>query len=66
MKYSQIYEGDWYPMHKRGQKLGCCDCALIHTINFRQRNGTIEMQFFRDNRATAAKRRHRGLKIVNV
>lgn len=37
--------------------MGCCDCGLVHRINFRVQNGKVQFQAFRDNRATAAKRR---------
>lgn len=58
-KYIQVYDGEWIqPMPQRGHKITCCDCGLIHKINFRVVNGKVQFQAFRDNRATA-KRRNR-------
>ena len=64
MKYPQVYEGEWeYPVRK-GYKLKCCDCGLVHTFDFRLRNGKIEYRVYRDNRATAQVRRHLPHKLV--
>ena len=58
MKYTQAYDGEWIEP-KRGYKVACCDCGLIHKIEFRiSPHGKIQFRAFRDNRATAA-RRHR-------
>jgi len=42
---------------RRGYKMACCDCGLVHKLDFRVRKGKIEFRVFRDNRATAAMRR---------
>jgi hypothetical protein len=57
--YEQIYEGVWDRPVRKNFKFRCCDCSLIHTVNFRIKNGKIEWQFYRDNRATAQARRRR-------
>ena len=42
MKYYQVTEGEWMrPVH-RGHKLCCCDCGLVHTMDFRVVNGQVE------------------------
>lgn len=49
---------EWFrvsPAHK----IGCCDCGLVHLLEFRIVDGEIEMRALRDERATAAKRAHR-------
>ncbi len=56
-KYPVVTDGDWIRPKRRGFKLACCDCSLVHTINFRVRKGVLEFQPARDNRATAAMRR---------
>jgi hypothetical protein len=35
----------------------CCDCGLIHRLDFRIVDGRIEFRTRRDDRATAAARR---------
>jgi hypothetical protein len=48
---------EWIRPIKNGWKLSCCDCHLVHTIDFRIVNGSIELRIMRDNRATGAKRK---------
>jgi hypothetical protein len=58
MKYLQVYDGDWIePKPQNGHKVTCCDCGLVHKINFRVVKGKVQFQAFRDNKATANKRR---------
>lgn len=59
MKYEQTWEGEWFRPKQRGYRMGCCDCGLVHVVNFRVRDGKVEMQVYRHARATAAKRRKR-------
>lgn len=47
-------EGEWFHVQRRGHKLMCCDCGLVHTLNLRIVHGRIELQTFRNRRATAA------------
>lgn len=48
---------------KRGYKLACCDCGLVHRIDFAHipygRGRKIVFRAFRDERATAAVRREK-------
>ena len=60
MKYKQAYDGDWVkPNPQKGYKIVCCDCGLVHIINFRVVKGKVQFQPFRDNRATGQIRRHK-------
>ena len=60
-RYHQIYDGDWHEMYKRGQKMACCHCGLVHVMDFKvEKKGRINAVFVRvkqDRRATAAIRR---------
>lgn len=63
-KYTQIRDGQWFAPRRKGHRLMCCDCGLVHVVDFAVltlRNGgkKIAMRAFRDNRATANARRHR-------
>jgi hypothetical protein len=52
-EYYQVTDGEWIKVPKRGYKEQCCDCGLIHRLNFRvDEKGHIHIQTFRDNRAT--------------
>lgn len=56
--YYQITDGEWITVPKRGFKEQCCSCGLVHKLNFRiNTKGQVEIQTFRDERATAAVRR---------
>ena len=57
LKYKQAKDGDWIQPRRRGYRLACCDCGLIHRINFRLVKGRIQFQAFRDNRASSQRRR---------
>jgi hypothetical protein len=57
VKYRQQFNGDWVRPVRRGYKMRCCDCKLVHTVNFRVVKGQVQFQVFRSNRATAASRR---------
>jgi hypothetical protein len=42
---------------KRGYKEQCCDCGLVHKMNFKvDDRGRIHIQTFRDHRATGGAR----------
>ncbi len=30
MKYAQVYSGEWVQPVRKGYKMGCCDCGLVH------------------------------------
>lgn len=55
--YPKLDDGEWVSPVHRNYRMQCCDCGLVHRINFRIRNGRVELQAFRDNRSTAACRR---------
>lgn len=57
MIYEKPEEGEWVQPIKKGYKMACCDCGLVHKMDFRIAYGEIQFRAFRDNRATAAKRR---------
>ncbi len=57
-KYAKVLDGEWVePTPQLGHKMKCCDCALVHIMDFRIRNGKVQFRPRRDNRATAASRR---------
>jgi hypothetical protein len=59
--YPQWYDGEWVRVPMKGFKEQCCDCGLVHKLNFRLRENTlgqtvIEIQAFRDGPATGGAR----------
>ena len=57
MSYEQIYDDEWIEPPRKGFKLRCCDCALVHTVDFRLTGNRILMRWMRDERATSGGRR---------
>jgi hypothetical protein len=44
MKYQQQYDGEWFSPKRKNWYMRCCDCGLVHRVNFRIRKGVIQMQ----------------------
>ena len=62
MKYETVYDGDWVTPRMNGYKMRCCDCGLVHTINFKVKGKQVHLQVFRNNYSTGQTRRHMRLK----
>lgn len=60
MSYEVVIPGKWVQPVRRGYKMSCCDCGLVHRMDFRVYKGRAQMRAWRDNRATAAGRRAAG------
>lgn len=56
-EYKQVFDGNTITVIGRHHKIACCDCGLIHLLKFRMKGSTITFKAFRDNRATAQRRR---------
>ena len=57
--YDKPKPGEWVLPVADGYQMECCDCGLVHTIDFRVVEGRAQMRMRRDGRATLMKRRHR-------
>ena len=65
MRYDEVKEGEWVEPTRKGYKMACCDCSLVHRLDFRlvgKVRKRIQFRVFRDYRATAAMRRKRSSK----
>jgi hypothetical protein len=55
-RFQSVKSGEWVQPVRRGYKMACCDCGLVHTLNFRLvkngRGAFIQFQAFRDEKAT--------------
>lgn len=60
MKYPIFQSGEWMTPDIDNFKMACCDCGLVHKVKFRVEKGLLQLKLDRDNRATAAMRRHKG------
>ncbi|MDP1890515.1 MAG: hypothetical protein Q8K55_06435 [Gemmatimonadaceae bacterium] len=61
MKFDEPEADEWVLPVRKGYKLACCDCALVHDVDFRVKGGRIQFRVRRNNRSTAMMRRHKGL-----
>lgn len=52
----------WIRPVRKGYKMACCDCGLVHDLDFRirkeWRGNVVEFRARRNTRSTAAMRRH--------
>jgi len=55
-KFKQVGPGEWQQPVRKGYKMACCDCGLVHNIDFRIVNRHIQLRAFRNERSTAAMR----------
>ena len=59
-----IVGDDWVVPTKKAHEEMCCDCGLVHIIDFRiNEYGQIEYRVMRDDRTTAKIRRTYGIEI---
>lgn len=58
-RYEQPAAGEWIQPIRHGYKLACCDCGLVHRMEFRVVAGRAQFRAYRDNRATATSRGNR-------
>ena len=57
--YTRPKNGEWVQPIRKGYRMACCDCGLVHTMDFRVHNGAIQFRASRNERSTAAMRRER-------
>jgi hypothetical protein len=59
VRYQQRLDGEWVEVVERKARVGCCDCGLVHDLEFKIARGKLYFRAFRNERATAQKRRWR-------
>jgi len=57
MRYRRVVDGDWEEQKIAGDKMMCCDCGLVHFVEYKIVKGHLFARATRDNRATAQARR---------
>jgi len=62
MAYEEPGTDEWVQPVVEGYKMACCDCGLVHEMDFRIENGRIQFRVRRNNRATAGKRVKMGMR----
>lgn len=56
MVYDKPNAGEWIQPVPRGYKLACCDCGLVHRMDFRISKRRVQFRVFLHKRATAQMR----------
>jgi len=56
--YPQIHPGEWV-QPSDFYKFACCDCGLVHKVEFRIHEKRIQFRMWRNSCATAQLRKHR-------
>ena len=57
MKYDEPKSNEWVLPFRENYKMACCDCGLVHMVDFRIKDKRVWFRVRRNNRATAAIRR---------
>ncbi len=61
-EYLHVTAGEWIRVPMKNYREQCCDCGLVHKMNFRivqdkRGHNKVEIQAFRDGPATGGARR---------
>ncbi len=59
-RYPKVSANEWVQPVRKGYRMACCDCGLVHEIDFRVVKRRIQFRVRRNNRSTAMMRRHKG------
>lgn len=57
-RYEEPEAGEWVRPTPTGYRHACCDCGLVHRMDFRVDDGRVEFRVFPAPRSTAQVRRH--------
>ena len=63
-RYKIARAGVWQKVKLKGYRMQCCDCGLVHVLEFQVVDGQVEMRGWRDNRATEGVRKARGIRVA--
>lgn len=57
MTYQNVRDGQWVQPRRRDYRVACCDCGLVHRMDFRIYRGRVQFRAFRAKRSTGQRRR---------
>lgn len=60
MEYEKVKPRKWIQPVRTGYKAACCDCGLVHSLDFRVYKSRAQFRASRDTRATNALRKKWG------
>lgn len=56
MSYAKPTDNQWIQPVRKGYRMACCDCGLVHEMDFRIYKGRVQFRARRHPRATGGKR----------
>lgn len=59
MRFDRPKALEWVQPVRKGYKLACCDCGLVHSLDFRVVKRRVQFRADRNERSTALSRRGR-------
>lgn len=62
-RFARPQPNEWIRPVSRDYKMACCDCGLVHNLDFRIVDDRVEFRVRRNNRSTAMVRRHGRIRI---
>jgi hypothetical protein len=63
--FIDVPDGEWTQIRAKGLQHSCCDCGLVHTMDFRvNMDGQLEFRAVRSSKDTAKRRRQLGVRVV--
>lgn len=57
--YPKVKTNEWVTPVRKGYKMACCDCGLVHELDFRIVKNKIQIRARRNKRSTGQLRRYR-------
>lgn len=60
-KYDIVEPDEWIRPVMEGYKMACCDCGLVHKIDFKIEEGRVWIKATKDKRATGQVRKHKSV-----
>lgn len=58
-RYNEPESNEWVQPVRKDYKMACCDCGLVHNLDFRIYKGRVQFRARRNKRSTAMMRRWR-------
>jgi hypothetical protein len=46
---NQIEPGEWIQPITEGYRMSCCDCGLVHLVDFRIHEGRVQLRAYRED-----------------
>jgi hypothetical protein len=59
----KLEDGEWVEPRAKNFRLGCCDCGLVHRVDFRVIDGALQLRAFRMPRSTSNLRKRMGVTV---